>query len=188
MASFAELDTNNTVLRVIKIHDNELLKDGVEDEQTGINFCKSLYGQNTIWKQTSFNTLAKKYYYINSEGVRSLHTDQSKVFRKQYAMVGGKWDATKDGFIPEQPFESWTFDEINWTWLPPVDHPHDSNPNIPFDYDWNEDTLTWDPIGDIIFYTDSEGERVYHPTELDNANALQYEWNSVELRWDLITS
>lgn len=69
MAHFAELDENNVVLQVIVVHNNELVEskettvnpDGsvsvsvVESEQKGIDFCKSLFGQNTNWVQTSYN-------------------------------------------------------------------------------------------------------------------------------------
>ena len=56
MAHFAKLDENNEVIEVIVIS-NEMLQDdnGNEVEQLGIDFCESLFGQNTIWKQTSFN-------------------------------------------------------------------------------------------------------------------------------------
>ena len=47
MAHFAELDSDNKVSRVIIVHNNELLIDGVENEQKGIDFCKSLFGLNT---------------------------------------------------------------------------------------------------------------------------------------------
>lgn len=69
MAHFAELDENNVVLQVIVVHNNELVEskettvnpDGsvsvavVESEQKGIEFCKSLFGENTNWVQTSYN-------------------------------------------------------------------------------------------------------------------------------------
>lgn len=56
MAHMAKLDKNNIVLRVESIHDNEL-KDGngEESEAKGIEFCRSLYGQDTDWAQTSYN-------------------------------------------------------------------------------------------------------------------------------------
>jgi len=54
MAHFAELDSNNEVIRVIVVHDNELVdENGVEVEQKGIDFCKSLFGGT--WAQTSYN-------------------------------------------------------------------------------------------------------------------------------------
>ena len=79
MAHFAELDNNNTVTRVIVIHNNELLDDnGNESEANGIAFCKQLYGENTRWVQTSYN---------NS-------------FRGTYAGVGYKYDPTANVFSP----------------------------------------------------------------------------------------
>lgn len=69
MAHFAQLDENNVVLQVIVVHNNELVgskqttvnEDGsvsvavVESEQKGIEFCKSLFGADTNWVQTSYN-------------------------------------------------------------------------------------------------------------------------------------
>jgi hypothetical protein len=56
MAHFAEIDEHGFVLRVIVVSNNELLDiDGNEDEQLGISFCKTLYGQGTSWVQTSYN-------------------------------------------------------------------------------------------------------------------------------------
>lgn len=56
MAHFAELDSNNTVLRVIVINNKDTLdSNGVEKEEVGIAFCKSLFGENTNWIQTSYN-------------------------------------------------------------------------------------------------------------------------------------
>lgn len=67
MAHFAQLDENNVVTQVIVIG-NEQLKgtvttevDGflvsqtVESEAKGVEFCKTLYGADTNWKQTSYN-------------------------------------------------------------------------------------------------------------------------------------
>ncbi len=69
MAHFAQLDENNTVLQVIVIHNNELVVEKqtvvnengsvsvtvVESEEKGMDFCKSLYGADTNWVQTSYN-------------------------------------------------------------------------------------------------------------------------------------
>lgn len=54
MAHFAELDTNNIVMQVIVVHNNELLVDGVETESKGVDFLESLFGHRN-WKQTSYN-------------------------------------------------------------------------------------------------------------------------------------
>jgi hypothetical protein len=55
MAHFAELNNVNIVLRVLVVHNNELMVDGVESEDRGIKFLQSLLGAGTVWKQTSYN-------------------------------------------------------------------------------------------------------------------------------------
>jgi hypothetical protein len=54
MAHFAELDSNNVVLRVIVV-DNKDTSDahGVEKEHIGAAFCERVLGGT--WKQTSYN-------------------------------------------------------------------------------------------------------------------------------------
>jgi len=70
MAHFAQLE-NNIVTQVIVVNNEE-----VPDEATGIAFCKSLYGDNTEWVQTSYNAN----------------------FRDKYALPGMKYDPVKDIF------------------------------------------------------------------------------------------
>jgi hypothetical protein len=67
MAHFAQLDDNNVVINVIVVNNNELLdKDGNQVEQKGIEFCKSLFGQDNHWVQTSYSASFRgKYASIN---------------------------------------------------------------------------------------------------------------------------
>lgn len=51
MAHFAQLDKDNRVTQVIVISNDEAL-----DETAGISFCQNLYGADTIWVQTSYNS------------------------------------------------------------------------------------------------------------------------------------
>ena len=55
MAHFARIE--NGIVREIIVINNEVITDqnGIEQEQLGIDFCKSLYGENTEWLQTSYN-------------------------------------------------------------------------------------------------------------------------------------
>lgn len=76
MAHFAQLDENNVVTQVIVVHNSELVEskqttvneDGsvsvavVESEQRGIDFCKSLFGEDTRWVQTSYNNSFRGKY------------------------------------------------------------------------------------------------------------------------------
>jgi hypothetical protein len=62
MAHFAKIE-NNIVTQVIVVN-NEVITNnkGKEVEQLGIDFCKSLYGADTQWVQTSYNgTFRGKY-------------------------------------------------------------------------------------------------------------------------------
>jgi hypothetical protein len=61
MAHFAELDSNNIVLRVIVV-DNKDTADahGVEKEYIGTAFCERVLGGT--WKQTSYNGNKRKNY------------------------------------------------------------------------------------------------------------------------------
>lgn len=56
MAHFARVE-NNIVRQVIVVN-NETLenKDFPESEPIGIAFCKSIYGEDTNWLQTSYNS------------------------------------------------------------------------------------------------------------------------------------
>lgn len=117
MAHFAQLDENNKVINVILIANDELLDENNQESETkGIDFCKTLFGQDTKWVQTSYNAN----------------------FRKKYAGLGDIYNVEKDGFIPPKLHNSEIFDEGEWTWKYPVEHPADGK-----HYTWNEDTISW---------------------------------------------
>ena len=75
MAHFAKIE-NNIVREVIVVHNNE-----VPDEATGVAFCKSLYGEDTEWVQTSYNA----------------------TMRGKFAGKGDIWDGTN--FVTPEPTE-----------------------------------------------------------------------------------
>jgi len=75
MAHFAELNENNIVIRVVVVNNDDILIDGIESEQKGIEFCQSLLGGR--WIQTSYNNN----------------------FRKCYAGIGYYYDEQKDEFV-----------------------------------------------------------------------------------------
>jgi hypothetical protein len=120
MAHFAQLDENNVVTQVIVVS-NEDTSDvnGNEVEEIGVAFCKKLFGEDTNWKQTSYN---------NNMRVR-------------YAGLGDTYREDLDAFIAPQPYPSWTLNESTGQWEPPTPRPDDKNL-----YSWNEDTQSWDLI------------------------------------------
>jgi hypothetical protein len=115
MAHFAQLDDNNIVTQVIVVANEELIFEGVENETQGVIFCRSLFGNDTKWVQTSYNGN----------------------IRKRYAGIGYTYDADKDAFIAPKPYPSWTLDaDLNWQ--APVAMPEDGKP-----YAWFEPNQQW---------------------------------------------
>jgi hypothetical protein len=121
MAHFAELDSNNIVLRVLCLENFVMENEqGQRVEQLGIDFLQNLYGSNTIWSQTSYNTRAGIYYVA---GTNEVSPDQSKAFRKNYAGIDWSYDSTRNAFINPKPVvppedeQYVTFDEFACLWL-----------------------------------------------------------------------
>ena len=123
MAHFAELDSNNVVLRVIVVGDKDTADvNGNEVESIGVSFCQKLLGGN--WKQTSYN------------GNK----------RKNYAGAGYTYDAAIDAFVPPKPYPSWVLNNETAQWVAPVPMPTDGKK-----YTWDEATQSWvesAPIGE----------------------------------------
>jgi len=105
------------------------LNNGVESEAKGILFLKNLFGQNTTWKQTSYNTF---------EGVHKLG---GTPFRKNFASEGMPYDSGRDAFLQIQPFPSWTFNETSCSWDPPIPRPAFSDTHNR--HTWDEETQAW---------------------------------------------
>ena len=129
MASFAKIGLNSKVIGVESVA-NEVLHDsnGVEQEGIGIDFLIKLTGWS-IWKQTSYNTLAGK------------HKLGGTPLRKNHASIGYTYDEDRDAFIPPKPFNSWNLNEETCRWDPPVARPNDGQ-----SYSWNEENQTWQVI------------------------------------------
>ena len=108
MAHFAQLNDSNIVLAINVIADADCLDGASESEAVGITFCKSLWGADTIWKQTSFNG----------------------TIRKQFAVVGGSYDPSRNEFVGLSPWASWVLNATN-DWTAPLVKP-DGN------YEWIE--------------------------------------------------
>lgn len=117
MAHFAKLDENNVVQEVIVIANGAVNNlEFPESEPIGVDFCKLLYGADTVWKQTSYNAS----------------------FRKHYATIGMIYNADIDAFIVPKPFQSWTLNPETGKWDAPVLYPDDG-----CGYNWEEETQTW---------------------------------------------
>lgn len=120
MAHYAQLDSRNYVIQVIKVDD---------EHESDPNYLTSIFGENTHFVQTSYNT------YLG------VHSDETKQpLRKNYAGIGFFYDARRDAFIPPQPYPSWTLNEETCGWEPPSPYP--SDPGVK--YDWFELGQRWE--------------------------------------------
>ena len=124
MAHFAELDSNNIVIQVVVISNDDVAANGGDYSSQAETFVSNLipHSENGVaWKQTSYN---------NNQ-------------RKQYAGIGLTYDAAKDKFILPKPFASWSLDS-NDDWIAPVTYPNkdeiESNPVLIL---WDEDNQKW---------------------------------------------
>ena len=145
MAHFAKLNTENIVERVEVVSN-----DVATTEQAGITFLQSLYGADTTWKKTSYNTRGGKHYVPNSN-YETESNDQTKAFRKNYAAINDVYDSTRDAFYSPQPYASWTLNETTCKWQAPLSIPSNADTVL---YQWNEtlyqsdNTQGWEEINE----------------------------------------
>lgn len=107
MAHYALLDENNIVVNVI----------------TGIDETELIEG------------LSPEEWYGNFHNQTCVRTSYNNNIRKQYAVIGGKYDSDADVFIIPKPYPSWVLDE-NYDWKAPIDSPGDG-------YYWDENQASW---------------------------------------------
>lgn len=111
MAHYAFLDENNIVTEVITGRNEWEVVDGIFD-----------------WEQ----------HYGKIRGQRCLRTSINGKIRKNFAMIGGRYDEASDSFINPSPFPSWEMNsELDW--VAPLPYPEDDE-NL---YAWDEDIRNW---------------------------------------------
>lgn len=114
MAHFARIDSNNKVVQVIVVANEDCLdSNGNESEEIGVEFCNKLIKGR--WIQTSYNNN----------------------IRKRYAGIGMTYNEEHDVFHGDCLYPSWTLNNQG-DWTPPVPYPTDEK-----QYSWNEENQTW---------------------------------------------
>jgi hypothetical protein len=129
MAHFAEIDSNNKVLRVVVACNQDIANNGGEQsEQAAEHF--------------------KKICKLSSNGIKWVQTSYNNNFRKQYAGIGFTFDSAKNKFISPQPFASWSLD-ANDDWQAPVAYPTVTTygDNARYFISWDEESneFYWTP-------------------------------------------
>ena len=123
MGYFAEIDSNNKVLRVNSACNQDIANNG---------------GDQSEQAAQHFATVSP----LSENGVKWIQTSYNHNFRKQYAGKGHTYDSVKDKFISPQPYPSWSLD-ANDDWQPPVPYPQNNDNQY---YSWNENNKNWDLI------------------------------------------
>ena len=121
MAHFAELNSSNEVLRVIVVSNDDVNANGGDQHADAETFVTTIVPHSTggvAWKQCSYNNN----------------------FRKQYVGKGYTYNPSKDKFIADKPYPSWTLDS-NDDWQAPVNKPNDGKR-----YNWNETDRQWEEL------------------------------------------
>ena len=76
--------------------------------------------------------------FIKTLGSSYIETFESETVIGARADKGYTYDASRDAFIPPQPFKSWLLDENTCQWKAPVEIPSGDKR-----YSWDEDNKTW---------------------------------------------
>ena len=195
MAHYAELDENNIVIRVLVVSNDDITIDGVEDEQSGIDFLLNQMPDSGPWVQTSYNTRGGVHY---AGGSNKTIPDGGTALRGNYAGIGWTYDESNDVFISPQPYPSWILDE-GFIWRPPTPYPvipltailDGELVEMESPHRWDEATTSWvSPLlipGAYVF--DTEGIPVFvedgtTPYPGDGNNPPFYRWNRDTGEWD----
>jgi len=125
MAHFAELDANNTVLRVVIIPNDKLVHPttGFESEVLGEAYC--------------INTLGH-----SENGVKWLQTSYNGKIRSHYAGIGFTYVTDIDAFVCPPRCPSFVFNETTHEWENPVERPAEPDDGT-YTWQWDEPTLSW---------------------------------------------
>ena len=131
MAHFAELNLDNIVTRVVVIDNNNCLDDnGNESESVGISFCRSLYGNDTNWAQTSYNSSFRGNY----AGIGMTYIEN----------VSALGVANTSVFVETRPGTDWTLNPDSLKWNPPITKPELTieQENAGYRYKWIDEQYT----------------------------------------------
>ena len=179
MAHFAQLDEDNIVINVVTVNNDVLIDgDGVEQESLGITFLQNLYGAETIWKQTSFNTLFNQHFADRDV----LSDDQTKAFRGNFAGVGDTYDPVNNIFYGPRPegCDSWTFNISNAKWEAPITYPSikddGADPNVWYYH------IYWD---EAAYQADNTTGWKANRTNDETDPPTEYGWDGSS--WNVIT-
>ena len=128
MAYFAEIDSNNKILKVVAACPNDIAAHGGDQSEEAAEHFKTVSP-------------------LSANGVKWVQASSS--FRGHAPNIGETFDAALNLFKTVQPYPSWTLNTTTGFWEPPVARPDGDIESRYFI--WDEDLQQWnlDPNVDI---------------------------------------
>ena len=164
MIYFAELDSNNKVIRVIVGNEESI---SYPKDPAGEEYCSK-----NIPNDPTIKLVNGKY-----PGVKWKQTFDDNFTRGNYASIGDLYDEEKDVFITQQPFPSFILNNL-YKWEPPIGFPivDDLGNTLPrgalypdsLSIFWSEPDLTW------------KGQRIV------DGQVVNKKWNYTNSTWETI--
>ena len=121
MGYFAEINSENKVLRVVKACNIDIANNG---------------GEQSASAAKAF----EKVCPLSNAGIKWVQTSYNKNFRKNYAGKDYIYDEQKDAFISQKPYNSWVLNENTCMWEAPVSYPSDVDS---YAIKWDESNQRW---------------------------------------------
>lgn len=131
MAHFAELDSNNIVIRTVVACNQDIANNG---------------GEQSVQAAKHFESVVP----LSSNGVKWVQTSYNNNFRRKFAGKGDYYNEQNDVFYANvKPYASWTLNS-NFDWVAPTSKP--SIVKCPLNEDpliisWDESILKWIGFG-----------------------------------------
>ena len=116
MAHFAELESKTDPTGVTS--DTHLIVTQVTVVANDVETAAGPLGENDM--HVDGETWCKNFF--NKPDTEFKQTSYNHKFRKQYAGIGYRYDASKNKFIAPQPFASWSLDSSD-DWQAPITYP-----------------------------------------------------------------
>ena len=138
MAHFAEIDSNNKVIRVLVASDIDVDAHGGDQSDTAAE---------------QFATVVP----LSENGIKWVQTSYNNNFRGNFAGEDFEWDAANNIFWPIHPYASWTKDVDSAQWVCPVTKPVWTEEEMAVSHciRWDEPNLRW--VKETTFI-DEDGE------------------------------
>jgi hypothetical protein len=171
MAHFAELNSDNIVLRVVVIDNNDVNNNGGDQSEQAAKYVEKI------------SPLIGGVKYVQT----SIHSN----FRRSFAGIGGKYIPEKDIFIGSQPYPSWSFDS-DYYWQPPVVRPTDgSNGSLDQRYKDTSITSFKNEYGEVIQIPNGLPAAIYWTEEIvswtciDEKDVMR-KWIPSNQSWEIV--